>query len=339
MTDTKQWQVPQKLKEEYYRAAQKRIDTKVQLMAEQGYRQDTIAFTKGQLEELESTIYDVIYGNPMEAFQFLPLNTSLSAGATSYSYRMVEKTGEAKVVADGAQDRNIIDSTLTKTPRNIVEFGASYTYTVGDMESGAILDFDQVQFNARQTAEAIARAHNEFALVGGTGVDGGVDLGITGFYNNASVTGATLTDADWTTVTADGAYNTIADLIHQVITQSNARHRPTDVLLSTFIWNKCNQMRLDTTTGDTVMRALRENYPDISFHLAPSCTARGTSGVDLVVAYEKRSDRAEYVASVVYDESTPDKNGFRYLVQGRGKAAGTVIRYPLSVAYGDITVA
>jgi hypothetical protein len=56
------------------------------------------------------------------------------------------------------------------------------------------------------------------------------------------------------------------------------------------------------------MRALRQNYPDITFSLAPSLTGRGAAGIDRgIFAYEKRADRVEYVASVIYDEATADK--------------------------------
>ena len=338
MTDFTKWTPPKALEDEYMAGAQQRIDSKVLQMVESGYRQDTIAFTKGQLEALESTIYDVIYGNPMEAFQFVPINTSSGAAAQVYSYRMVEKTGEAKIVADGAHDRNVIDSTLTKSTLNFYEFGGSYTYTIGDTQAAGMLDFDQVQFNARQTAEAIARAHNEYCLVGGAGVDGGYAT-VKGFYNNGDVNDATLTDADWTTVTAAAAYTTVTDVIHTVITQSSAKHRPTDVLLSTFVWNFCASNIHNSTTGATVLKSLRENYPDITFHLAPSATARGTSGVDICVAYEKRADRVEYIASVIYDEAAADKKGFNFIVEARGRTAGTAVRYPLSMAYGQITIA
>jgi hypothetical protein len=325
----------------YIKLAERRIDSKVAALREAGYRHDTVAFTRGQLEDLEEIIYDVIYGNPREAFTHVPMTARVDPGMTSYSYRMQEKTGAAKVVADGTHDRPMIDTTLSRTLLPIIEVGAAYTYTVGDGESAQILDYDQVQEKARACAEAIALAHNEFALIGGGGLEGGDDLTkSTGFYNDANLTAATGGDVDWTTVTADAAYTQVANVIHQVIEQSSAVHRPTDVLLSTFVWNVCASTRLDTTTGDTVMRALRQNYPDITFSLAPSLTGRGAGGIDRgIFAYEKRADRVEYVASVIYDEAAADKKGFRYTIEARGKAAGTVWRYPLSASYIDITIA
>lgn len=330
-----------KLKELYIAQAQKRIDSKARELTTLGFRQDTIAFAVGQLENLEETIFETIFSNPMDAFQFVPMKPRFEPGWNTYSYRMHTKLGNAKVMNADADDRPMVDTTMTKHEAPIIEVGAAYAYSVSDGEAARILDYDQVEAKARACAEAIARAHNEFALVGGSGVDGGADLGIVGFYNNATVAAslATLTDANWTTVTAADAYATINDVIEHVITQSSGQHRPSDVLLPLFVHNLLSRT-LHTTASDlTVLESLKRNNPGVTFSLAVSATGKGAAGVDRVVAYEKRSDRVEYVSSVVYDEAAPDKKGFKYTVEARGKMAGTVVRYPLSMAYGDITIA
>ena len=339
---TTKFQLPKEAAQAHLDQAEKRIDTKVQMLRDQGYRQDAISFSKSQLDQLEQTIYDVLYANPRDAFSLIPLNTSLRDGMQEWSYRMIEKLGLAKVVADGATDRPMIDADLTKSNVPVYEFGAGYTFTVGDSaRSGAILDFDFVMEKARFAAESIALAHNEYAFVGGSGVDGG-NSSITGFLNNATVVGnkPTLTDNDWTTVTGANAYLTIRDMITDVNAGSSGVHSATDVVLSTFCWNLVSGTLLDSTgSSQTVLSALRQNYPDVNFTRSASCNGRGTGGIDRNVAYQRSSANAEYVAGPVYDEASPDKAGFRYTVHSRGRSAGTVIRRPLSMVYGDITVA
>jgi hypothetical protein len=333
-------------KEKEAQLAERRTDAALDLMREQGIRQDALQFSKNQLEALSSTIYDVIYSNPRDAFVMLPLNTEVPDGATEYSYRMIEDLGAAKVVADGATDRPMVEVDLTKTTRDIYEFGAAYTYTVGDQaRSGAILDFGYVMEKARLTAETIALAHNEYALIGGTGVTGG-NSAITGFLNDGNVNvGAAsggdfvVTDDDWTALTGANAYASMTDIIQQVNTQSAGAHSTTDVALSTFTFNTLSGTLLNASTSQTVLSALRQNYPEIAFRRSASLTARGASGVDRIVAWERSAANAEYVASVVYDESTPVSSGFRWTIQARGRAAGTVVRRPLAMCYADITIA
>lgn len=332
-------------KERHLELRNKRTDSKLAMLKERGYRQDALQFTKNQLDMMERQIYDILYSNPRDAFVFLPLNTSVPDGYTEYSYRMIEKFGAAKVVEDGATDRPLVDANLTKTTINIYEFGAGYTFTVGDAaRSGGILDFDYVMEKARYAAETIALAHNQYALLGGAGVTGG-NTAITGFLNNATVVAnaPTLTDSNWTSVTGDDAFATVAGMIKDVNVGSSGVHRCTDVALSTFCYNYCSSALMGDGaswgSSQTVLGALRQNFPGVTFHQSASLDGAGGTNVDRNVAWERNAANVEYVASVVYDESIPINAGFRWVVHSRGRAAGCVVRRPLSMVYGDITIA
>jgi hypothetical protein len=249
---------------------------------------------------------------------------------------MIERLGAAKVVGDGGQDRPKIDVDMTKTTLNVVEFGSSYGWTVGNVESGGIQDFNYVLDVARASAESIALAHNEYALVGGSGVSGGDDS-VTGFLNDANVNVATLTDSVWDTITSADMYASMTDLIHDVIVNSSGRHRATNVDMAVFIYSAVAQTLLNTSSSQTVLAALQQNYPEITFTMSASCDGRGSSGEELMVAYERSSANAEYRASVVYDEASADKQGFAFTTQTRGKAFGTAVRYPLAISYGEVS--
>lgn len=337
------FELPHTLKLKEARLAERRTDTVVSMLRDQGYRQDALQFSKNQLDALSSTIYDTLYSNPVDAFQFLPINTEVADGMTEYSYRLMSKLGAARVVADGATDRPMVDSDLTKTTVDIYEFGAGYTFTVGDQaRSGGILDFPYVQEKARYAAESIARAHNGYALQGGAGVTDGPST--TGFFTNATVVAniPTLTDIDWQTVTGVDMYTTCAELIQEVNSGSNGVHSCTDFIMSTRGWNNTQLTLLNSAAGSqTVLSALRANFPEVTFHKSESLRDLGESGTgyDRFVAYERSAANVEYVASVIYDESTPINSGFRWTVHSRGRAAGCIVRRPLSMAYGDIQFA
>lgn len=336
-------QFPDTLKEREAQLAERRTDTVLSMLREEGFRQDALQFSKNQLESLSSTIYDVLYSNPVDAFVFLPLNTEVPDGHTEYSYRLMAKLGAARVVADGATDRPLVDNDLSKTTIDIYEFGSGYTFTVGDQaRSGAILNFNYVQEKARYAAEVIARAHNGYALLGGTGVTDGPAT--TGFFNNATVIAniPTLTDIDWQAITGADAYTTMTEMIQEVNSGSNGVHSTTDFILSTRIHNVCQALLLNSAAGSqTVLSAIRQNFPEVTVHKSESLRDQGVSGTgyDRCVAYERSAANVEYVASVVYDESVPINSGFRWTIHSRGRAAGCVVRRPLSMAYGDIQFA
>ena len=327
----------------YLQAAQKRIDNKVSRMRDAGVRQDQVAFTVGQLEMLEQTIYETFYSNPLDAFAFVPMKPRMEPGWRSYSYRREEKLGNAKFMTSDADDRPNVDTTLSKTEIPIFEFGAAYSYSVTDTEAAAILDFDEVQAKARNCAEAVARFHNDFALYGPAGLEGGsgivraVEGADFGFVNYNGVNLATPVDGDWAAVTDSGVlYDDVNTVITQVITQSDGVHRPTDVLLPLSVWTRLERTRMSLDNNSTVLEQLRANNPGVTFSMSFSLDGRGAGGTDRVIAYQKDPRMVEYVHSLVYDEAQPDRDGWKFRVQARGKAAGVVLRYPLSMAYLDL---
>jgi len=336
-------QYTEQFKAKEKRLARQRVDSALQKMRDLGIRQDALQFSKNQLEALSATIHDVLYSNPVDAFTYLPINSEVPDGATEYSYRMRSKLGAAAVVADGATDRPLVDTDLTKTTADVFEFGSGYTYTVGDSaRSGAILDFNYVQQKASYAAEDIARAHNGFALLGGSAVTNG-PAAVTGFFNNATVISniPTLTDADWQVITGANAYTSVTEIIQEVNSGSSGVHTTTDLILPTRVWNTCQGLLLNATTSQTVLSALRQNFPEVTFHKSESLTNKGASGTgyDRCVAYERNSSNVEYVASVIYDESAAIPSGFRWTIHSRGRAAGTIVRRPLSMCYADIQFA
>lgn len=321
----------------YIAAASERVDSKLRaLCAAKGLRADAgeVVFTRGQLEAVEQVIYEELFSQNLEGLSVIPTRTSFDRGATSYSYMVETKTGNAALMRDDATDAPVVDASLKKVTRNIAEFGAGYVYTVSQGERAALSGYDLTASKARSAARAIAQSLN------GHGLSGSADHSVaTGFLNDANVNGATLTDSDWTVVTAAAMYSTLVDMVEKVITQSAALHNPTELLVSTFIMNKIQSTRLADGTPETVLEAFRKNNPGVTVRRLTSLTGAGANGVDRMVCWERSPAVAEHIIPIMYDEAAPDKKGFTYSVQARGKSFGTCVRYPLAIAYGDVTIA
>jgi hypothetical protein len=145
---------------------------------------------------------------------------------------------------------------------------------------------------------------------------------------------------DWTTVTASDMYATLTDLVNSVSEGSEGVFAATDLLLSLFVWNKCEQTRIATGTDTTVLQAFRANNPGVTVSKVLSLKDKGDSAnEDRCVAWEKAPDVARVYVPIMYNEAAPDKNGFTYKVHARGKTSGTVVLQPLGIAYGDIQIA
>lgn len=322
-------------KELYIKAAEQRIDSKLRaLCAAKGLRADAgeVVFTRGQLEAVEQSIYEEMFHENLEALNIVPTRTSFDRGATSYSYHVETKTGNAVLMRDDATDAPLVDASLAKVTRELAEFGAGYRYTVSEGERAALSGFDLTASKARAAARAIAQSLNDHGLKGST--DHAV---ATGFVNDANVTGATITTSDWAAATPTQKYTSLIEVVNTISDQTKGLHKATELLIPNSVWNSIASDRLADGTSETVLEAFRKNMPGVTLRLMTTLEDVLTPGTDRMVAWERSPAVAEHIVPIMYDEASPDKAGFTYTVQARGKSFGTVVRYPLAMAYGDLT--
>lgn len=322
-------------KELYIKAASERIDSKLRtLCAAKGLRADAgeVVFTRGQLEAVEQVIYEELFHENLEGLNIVPTRTSFDRGATSYSYDVETKTGAAVLMRDDATDAPLVNASLARVTRNIAEFGAGYRYTVSEGERAALSGYDLTASKARSAARAIAQAINDHGLTGTT--DHSV---ATGFVNDANVASATLTDADWAVVTADDMYSALVETVDTVSDNSKGLHKASELLLPNSVWNRVSATRIAASESTSVLQAFRSNRPEINVRVMTTLEDVLTAGTDRMIAWERSSAVAEHIVPIMYDEASPDKAGFTYTVQARGKSFGTVVRYPLAMVYADLT--
>ena len=324
-------------REQYIIAASERVDSKLRALCElKGLRADAgeVVFTRGQLEAVEETIYEELFSQNLEGMSVIPTRTAFDRNATTYSYHVETKTGNAVLMRPDATDAPLVDASLAKVTRELAEFGAGYRYNITQRERAVLSGYDLTASKARSAARAIAQSLNDHGLSGST--DHSV---ATGFLNDANVNSATLTTSDWNPIpTGTLQYAALNEMVNEVITQSESLHRPTEILVSEYVWLAITQTRFADGTPETVIEAFRKNNPGISIRrMTTSLKDAGGAGVDRCVVWERSPAVAEHIVPIMYDEASPDKKGFTYSVQARGSSFGTVVRYPLAMAYADIT--
>ena len=319
------------LKKDHLYRAEARIDAKIKNLVNDGMRQDAIVFTRPELEGLETVIYETLFA-PRDTLSNIPVSNMFAPGHTSVSYDMSTATGIAKTMTGGSTIRPSIDEFLETFSQNVYEGGASYQYDITDIERGQLINYDHVAAKVRNAVKAIGQWHEKVAF-------DGFDTGLTGFANNATVVAAepTLADADWTTVTAEDMYTTVTQILNAVRLQSSGVHEPTHLAMSIALMNDLSTTRIDTTSGDTVLVALRRTYPGVNFFTITELADAGDgANEDRFVCYENDPANFEYMSTVIYDEAAPDKKGFTWSVDCRGRSGGTVVRRPLAMAIGDV---
>ena len=325
-------------KELFVQRAEARVDSKARLICEATGQKRTdagVAFTVGQLEKMETQIWETLYQSASEAFELLPVKPSFEPAAEDYSWRLETETGLARVGHEMAGDPPYIDTSLAKFITNVLTIDAAYRYTVGDGQRAGLLGYDHAAAKARAAARAVMRKHNDMAFTGDTDSASNKPKGL---FNHPLLSDTALTDGDWTTFTAANAYADITDVLDKVSEQSKGVHNPTDLVLSLALYNMASSARIDSTSGQSVLDAVKANYPGLSVHRVAAASGAGASAKDRIMAFEKNADNLELIVPVLFDETAPQQSFWTFNVGVMGKNAGLILRRPMAVAQGSITV-
>lgn len=321
-----------KIKDLYLKRAESRIDSKVeQIKALTRTDSEGLNFVRGELEALETKLHETLF-QAMKSFEFIPFAQRHDPYIDSVSYEMETVTGVAKTMHHASQDRPSVNTFLKKFTRPVLEAGASYSYDVADVGRAALLQYNQVERKAVAAAKAIARWHDRFAL------DGDSDAGVTGFSNYSGITPVSPVTGNWTTsTTAAQILGDLVKLMDSIPTASLDNHEANTLLLGTSAYLLARNAYFDSSYRESALTRFEATYPGCTVGRWNALDTRGDGGVSRAIAYEKSSDVLEYVPTILYDEASPDKRGYSFDVQCKGRAAGLVIYRPAAVAYMDVT--
>ena len=105
-----------------------------------------------QLELVLSKTYDIRYPE-LRFRQFIPVDNSMPSGTKSYSYKVYDQVGVAKLIAAYADDLPRADVFASEQMGRIRVLGASYGYSYLEVKAGARTgqNLEQRKANAART--------------------------------------------------------------------------------------------------------------------------------------------------------------------------------------------
>ena len=328
-----------------------------------GLREDaglTAAYARS-LEHIMAKTYEAEFAQ-YRAHEFFPMNSECGPGDLTYTYRMIERIGQAKIITAGmGKDLPNIDLGGEEWQQPIVTLGASYEFTVIDQQSGAKMQFALEAEKAKATRESIEALEEQIWCSGyaGTGVSGvtnapGVASGTktsTGTW--ASQISTALSTPPTTTVPypAVGAVSAIAgDLIglkQQIFTLTLGRHNATNCLLPPNLYSFLDTLpRSPAFTDDTALGYLEKitsldiDYWPILSNAGASAGSPavlgGTPGLNgRILVYEKNPDVVQLVQAQPFVQLAPQPTGLVWSIPTYSRIGGAMCVRPLGLVYLD----
>ena len=208
-----------------------------------GFRQDaglTVAFARS-LEHIFAKAYEALFAQ-YRAHEFFATNTEVDAGAMSFTYRMLERIGQAAVIDGSGNAKNLpnIDVGAEEWQAPVITLGASYNFTRINQLSGAMMNFSIEAEKAKACREAFEQLEETIYASGLSSTMGVV--GVTNAPGIATVTQvssgtwisqilAGIGTAPLTATMVNALASDILAMKYQVKAKSNGRHAATNVLL------------------------------------------------------------------------------------------------------------
>ena len=141
---------------------------------------DAGLFLDRQLEYIRPQVFEVEYAD-IKYPTILPVTAEAGPGSQTFTYRIMDATGDFKLISDAADDLPRADVSQTEKSINIRSFGGSFGYTVQELRAAQMANLSLEQ----RRATAVRRAYEE--KVESVAMFGEGSVSLAGFFNNATV--------------------------------------------------------------------------------------------------------------------------------------------------------
>ena len=288
-------------------------------------------FLERQLEFIRPQIFEVAYAD-IKYPTLLPVTSEAGQGAQTFTYRIMDSTGEFKLIADAADDLPRSDISQVEKSINIRSFGGSFGYTVQELRAAQMANIALEQ----RRASAVRRAYEE--KVEALAMFGESTVGLAGFFNNSTVD-VIAADYWFTGTTASGTSQDLLELLNYgvsaIINASNMKEQPDTILLAYEDYNKISTTRNSDSSDVTVLEYFLRTNPYIR-NVEPINQLDKDNSVlntNRMVVYKRDPEKVQLHIPQPLELFPPQQRGLEFIVPAHARVGGVALYYPKSVIY------
>ena len=286
-------------------------------------------FLERQLEYIRPQVFEVTYAD-IKYPTILPVTSEAGPGAQTFTYRIMDATGEFRLIADAADDLPRADISQTEKSINIRSFGGSFGYTVQELRAAQMANIALEQ----RRANAVRRAYEE--KVEAVAMFGESSVGLAGFFNNSTVD---LVVADkWFTDSGTTAQEMLELLnygVTAIISASKMKEEPDTILMAYEDYNKVSTTRNSDSSDVTVLEYFLRTNPYIR-NVEPInqlAAANSSIGKNRMVVYKRDPGKVQLHIPQPLELFPPQQRGLEFIVPAHARVGGVALYYPKSVIY------
>jgi hypothetical protein len=288
-------------------------------------------FLERQLEHIRPQVFEVTYAD-IKYPTILPVTSEAGNAAQTFTYRIMDSTGEFKLIADAADDLPRADISQVEKSINIRSFGGSFGYTVQELRAAQMANISLEQ----RRAAAVRRAYEE--KVENVAMFGESTVGLAGFFNNSTVD-VIAADKWFTGTTASGTAQDMLELLNYgvsaIINASNMKEQPDTILMAYEDYNKVSTTRNSDSSDVTVLEYFLRTNPYIR-NVEPINQLDASNSVlntNRMVVYKRDPEKVQLHIPQPLELFPPQQRGLEFIVPAHARVGGVALYYPKSVIY------
>ena len=292
---------------------------------------DAGLFLQRQLEYIRPQVFETAYAD-IKYPTILPVTSEAGPGATTFTYRIMDSTGEFRLLADSADDLPRSDVSQVEKSINIRSFGGSFGYSVQELRAAQMANVALEQ----RRATAVRRAYEE--KVESVAMFGEASVGLTGFFNNATVD---IVAADKWFTTASTTAQEMLELLNYgvsaIINGSQMKEQPDTILLAYEDYNKISTTRNSDSSDVTVLEYFLRTNPYINNVEPINQLTKGKNAGRLntsrMVVYKRDPEKLQLHIPQPLELFPAQQRGLEFIVPAHARVGGVALYYPKSMIY------
>ena len=288
-------------------------------------------FLERQLEYIRPQVFEVQYAD-IKYPTILPVTSEAGPGAQTFTYRIMDSTGEFRLIADAADDLPRADISQVEKSINIRSFGGSFGYTVQELRAAQMANIALEQRRAAAVRRAYEEKVEEVAMFGES------QVGLAGFFNNANVD-VIAADKWFTGSTASGTSQDLLELLNYgvsaIISGSKMKEQPDTILMAYEDYNKISTTRNSDSSDVTVLEYFLRTNPYIR-NVEPINqleSGNGSLTKNRMVVYKRDPEKVQLHIPQPLELFPPQQRGLEFIVPAHARVGGVALYYPKSVIY------
>lgn len=292
-----------------------------------------VAFRGMDLEAIDRRLYELKY-EELTARRILNLKTDIPAGAETYAYDVMTRSGVAKILANNADDVPFVDVDTRREFQRIYSIVAGFAYTVQEQRAAQMTGQTIDSTKAGVARRAVAEKENRLAWIGDP------DFNIPGLINATGIQTTNVppradgTSTKWKDKTGEEIVEDVRIVRSLVSVLPGHMTAPLALALPPNQFEILNS-RYNEYDSRTVLQVIQSYNWFRSIDRAPELRGAGTGGTDSMLIFDASSEVMELLLPMDMMRHDPEWEFPRWKFVVEERCGGVVIRYPMAIARGD----